>query len=351
MLIKDKKYLEQFQLGYFILLSVLFCVFVLALPRISIPLFLAYVQSLALTPLVDILISFGLRKTQAILIIFVILTCLIGIPLFNAIPSLIDESKQVQTWIPKIETIVQSEYTKLQTFVRKETGYYLSDAYIKEGLQLTTVWADNLVTKLPNYLATLFEWIFIIPFFTFFILRDSDVFKNNFLSYTPNSIFERFYFVTHVFNQQLGNYFFAKFVEALIVGLIIGSGLFLLGFKFAIIFGFIAGLTNIIPYVGPILGAIPALILAMTEFGVSSSEFGAVAALYIIANVIDIAFVFPFLVSKIVNLHPMLVATSVIVGSHYMGVTGMIISIPLVAALKLIITEVSNELYPNRFKG
>ncbi len=351
MLLKDKKYLDRIQLSYFVILLALFCIFVLALPRISIPLFLAYVQSLALTPVMNFLITLGLRKTQAILVIFSILTMLIGIPLFNAIPVLIDESKNIQTWAPKIETFVKTEYTKIQRIVNKETGYHLSDTYVNEAIQIATVAADRFVVKLPNYLATLFEWVFIIPFFTFFILRDSEIFKTKFLAFVPNSIFERLYFVTHVFNHQLGNYFFAKFIEALIVGVIIGSGLFFLDFKFAIILGFVAGVTNIVPYVGPILGALPALVLAMMDYGFNSSEFGAVAGLYVVANVIDVAFVFPFLVSKIVNLHPMLVAISVIVGSHYLGVTGMIISIPVVAALKLIVTEVSNELYPNRYRN
>lgn len=351
MLLRDKKHIEQIQLIYFVILLVLFCVFVLALPRISIPLFLAYVQSLALTPVLNFMISMGIKKTQGIIIIFVILTTIIGIPLFNAIPVAIEESKNIQTWAPKIETYVKSQYKIAQSYIRQKTGYFISDAYINEGIDLSKSWGDRFVVKVPNYLATLFEWIFLIPFFTFFILRDSEVFKNKFLAFTPNSIFERFYFVTHVFNHQLGNYFFAKFIEALIVGLIIGIGLFILDFKLAILFGFVAGITNIIPYVGPLLGALPAIVLAMTEYGINSSEFGAVAALYIIANVIDVAFVFPFLVSKIVNLHPMLVAISVIVGSHYMGVTGMIISIPVVAALKLIVTEVSNELYPNRYRN
>jgi putative permease len=69
-----------------------------------------------------------------------------------------------------------------------------------------------------------------------------------------------------------------------------------------------------------------------------------------VANVVDIFFVFPFLVSKIVNLHPMIVAVSVIVGSHYLGITGMVISIPVVAAIKLIITEIYNEIYTERSK-
>jgi putative permease len=172
--------------------------------------------------------------------------------------------------------------------------------------------------------------------------------KKLLLSFTPNSIFERFYYVSYAFNRQLGNYFFAKFVEAFIVGAIITTGLYVIGVKYAFLLGFLAGLTNIVPYLGPILGAVPALLFGTIEYGISSQTLGAIGLLFLIANIVDIFFVFPFLVSKIVNLHPMIVAISVIVGSHYMGITGMVISIPLVAAIKLIVTEIYNEIYTER---
>lgn len=152
----------------------------------------------------------------------------------------------------------------------------------------------------------------------------------------------------HVFNRQLGDYFFAKFVEAVIVGGIITAGLLIMNVSNAVILGFVAGLTNIVPYVGPVLGVIPAIILTIGEYGMTSPEMGAVLVLYTVANAVDVFFVFPFLVSKIVNLHPMIVAISVVVGSHYAGITGMVISIPVVAAIKLIITEIYNEIYTER---
>ncbi|MDO9181176.1 MAG: AI-2E family transporter, partial [Bacteriovorax sp.] len=219
---------------------------------------------------------------------------------------------------------------------------------IYQGLDELQKWSASVVVRIPNYLANLMEWIFIVPFFTFFIIRDSDSFKKTLLSFTPNVIFERFYYVIHVFNRQLGNYFFAKFVEAVIVGGIITLGLLIMDIKYAVILGFIAGVTNIVPYVGPFLGIVPAIVMGMMEYGMTSPTMGAVLILYAVANVVDIFFVFPFLVSKIVNLHPMIVAVSVIVGSHYMGITGMVISIPVVAAIKLIITEIYNEIYTER---
>lgn len=350
MIISNRKNINKIQLIFFISIIVLFCSLVLALPRISIPLSLAYILSLALTPIVSFLMALRMSKTMATVLIFLILAILIGWPLVKIIPILSTESQNFQNIIPKIEQYVIQQFYTLREFIKLKTGHEIGDAYVYQGLEELQNWSAGFVVRIPNYLANLMEWVFLVPFFTFFIIRDADSFKKTLLSFTPNMIFERFYYVIHVFNRQLGNYFFAKFVEAIIVGGIITAGLFLMDVKYAVILGFIAGLTNIVPYVGPFLGIIPALILGMLEYGMTSPTMGGIVALYSIANVVDIFFVFPFLVSKIVNLHPMIVAVSVIVGSHYMGITGMVISIPVVAAIKLIITEIYNEIYTERSK-
>ena len=350
MILSDRKDITKIQLIFFVLILILFSSLVLALPRISIPLSIAYILSLALTPIVSFLMALKMSKTMSIVLIFIFLSILIGWPLMKIIPMLSNEAQNFQNVIPQIEQYVIQKFHYVQEFVKLKTGHDLDDSFVYKGLAELQNFSTSFVVRIPNYLANLMEWIFLVPFFTFFIIRDSDTFKKTLLNFTPNMIFERTYYVTHVFNRQLGNYFFAKFVEAVIVGGIITTGLLILDIKFAVILGFIAGLTNIVPYVGPFLGIIPTLILGMLEYGMSSSTMGAILILYFVANVVDIFFVFPFLVSKIVNLHPMIVAVSVIVGSHYFGITGMVISIPVVAAIKLIITEIYNEIYTERSK-
>ena len=350
MIVSNRKNIVKIQLVFFTVMLLLFCTFVLTLPRISIPLSLAYILSLALNPIVNWLMRFRLSKTKSTMIVFLVLSVLIGMPLFKVIPILSMQTQDIQYSIPEIERYVIAQYGIVTDFIKLKTGHEMADGYIFQALSQIESWASEFVVKLPNYLATLFEWIFLVPFFTFFLIRDADTFKKMFLSFTPNTVFERFYYVMHVFNRQLGDYFFAKFVEAMIVGGIITIGLMILNVNNAVILGFVAGLTNIVPYVGPILGVIPAIFLTMLEYGLTSPTMGAVLMLYTVANVVDVVFVFPFLVSKIVNLHPMLVAISVIVGSHYAGITGMVVSIPVVAAIKLIITEIYNEIYTERSK-
>ena len=83
----------------------------------------------------------------------------------------------------------------------------------------------------------------------------------------PNPIFERVYFLSSQFNKKIGDYIFAKVVEATILGVIIGTGLAIMELRFSLLLGVIAGVTNIIPYVGTVVGIIPGVIVALVEFG------------------------------------------------------------------------------------
>jgi putative permease len=107
--------------------------------------------------------------------------------------------------------------------------------------------------------------------------------------------------------------------------------------------GFIAGVTNILPYIGPILGFVPPLIIALLSNDPQVSMLSMVLV-YVIANLLDMILVFPLLVSRVVNLNPIIVVVSVIVGGQLGGVVGMIVIIPFIAFLKLLFEEIYKDL-------
>ena len=103
-----------------------------------------------------------------------------------------------------------------------------------------------------------------------------------------------------------------------------------------------AGATNLIPYVGPLIGAVPGLLVAVINQN-SSGTLALVGAIYVIAQAVDMLFIIPLVVAKIVDLHPVTVVIVIIVGSQIMGVLGMIISVPVASIIKLTFTEFYNH--------
>lgn len=318
-----------------------------SVPRVSAPLLLAYVISLMIRPGVPILMKLGIPRTLAIITLLMGLIGISAWPITKAVPLISDEARNLQFYIPKVESYITDRYVVVKKELKEKAGYDLNDVYLYDFLENSNKYITNSILALPKWLASLLEWVFLVPLFTFFILKDGIVFRDILLNICPNTLFERFYSLTHEFGKKIGGYIFAKFVEASIIFFIITAGLWFLDIRFSFLLGLVAGVTNIIPYVGPVIGAVPALIYVLAEYG-AGGTFAAIAILYTVANAIDIAIVFPVLVSRIVDLHPLVVVVSVILGSQSMGVLGMVISIPLAAALKLIILEIYQSIYARR---
>jgi putative permease len=143
-------------------------------------------------------------------------------------------------------------------------------------------------------------------------------------------------------NQQLGGFIRARFLESALVGGIVWVGLIIINFPYALFLGIVAGITNIIPYIGPIIGAAPAIIIALAAEK-TPLYLAVVAAIYVLAQVLDMLLVIPLVVAKIVDLHPVMVVVVIIIGGQVMGILGMIISIPVASILKLTFTEFYNH--------
>ncbi len=315
------------------------------LPRVTIPLAMAYILHLILSPVMDWLERVGLKRSLSALLIVLLSLAILIYPLTMAVPKLTRDIDRIQRIVPDVERYAYDSYSKVRQAIQEKTGHDIGDRYAQQSSEKARIWLQQAVLKLPSFLGTMIEWIFVVPLFLFFFLRDSRALRDGLLRLVPNSIFEKYYNLTFQFNKKLGDYLFAKFVEASIVGFLITAGLMIADIRFATLFGGIAAVTNIIPYVGPVLGAIPALIFGAVEYGPSSPPFVALLIIYLVANAIDLAIVFPLLVSKLVDLHPAVVVISVILGSHFMGMTGMIISVPAAAVIKLILVEIYNDLF------
>ncbi|MFW5887272.1 MAG: AI-2E family transporter, partial [Bacteriovoracia bacterium] len=312
--------------------------------RVAIPLGISYILFLVFRPLLLKLYKLGLSKIWATFLLFITLGVFISVPLVKLVPTIIEESKNFQYYIPQVEKVLREKYSVVKLKIERRTGISISDRLINKVIEYGQLASKNILVATTNFLRSLLEWTLLVPLLLFFIVLDGHTFRHNFLKLVPNNLFERLYFLIYKFNKQLGDYIFAKAVEAAIIGVIITIGLLAMDFPFAWLLGLIAAVTNVVPYLGPFLGFIPALLVALIE-NQAQTGLGGVVLLYLIANIFDLALVFPILVSKIVNLHPVLVVISVILGSQYWGVIGMVISIPVAAICQLVFLEIYKELY------
>src|SRR5690606_32250266 len=154
--------------------------------------------------------------------------------------------------------MLQDKYFALKVKVFEEYGIRLDIDPVNYLVGKIEVQTAALLGQFPNILSVIFEWMLLVPLFLYFFFMKTHKFSRKFLDAIPNQIFEKSYVLFSQFNTKFGEYIIAKFIEATILGTLITLGLMIVGFPYPFVLGFIAGVTNILPYIGPILGVIPA---------------------------------------------------------------------------------------------
>ena len=300
--------------------------------NLFISLLLAFVISYLARPLIAPLERAGLSYNTALILIF-----LTGIGLLSFLgiwgfPLVSFQINHFQTEWPRYSEGLLSLIEGIELKAKSWLGLNIE---LKEKGKAKLFSLSQVILKdLPSGLLSFFSVLLLAPFLAFFMLKDSHKISKRFMLLVPNSLFEMVLDLQYRINRQLGQFIRARFLEALIVGLVTFLGLSFISFPFAALLGGFAALTNLIPYIGPIVGALPAVAIALVNHYETWDLFMLIGV-YLIAQLIDAFVLVPILVARIVNLHPVTVVLLIILGGQFMGVLGMIISIPVANALKV----------------
>jgi putative permease len=317
--------------------------FALLFPRLTLPFGFSYIVYLMSQPLTSLLTT-GSKKQRIFFFSLLILGVSFSLfPLFAAFYNIDTDFSKFSDQLPEIQKNLQDKYFVFKVYIFEKFGYRLNIDPVTFMVKKLEAGGALLLSQVPDYLSSFFEWLLLVPMFLYFFFFQSKKFGNSIVRAIPNSIFEKTYVLVSQFNTKFGEYIIAKFIEATILGTLVTAGLMMAGFPYPFVLGFVAGVTNILPYIGPILGFIPALVVALLTHDPKISML-AMSLTYIVANLIDMVLVFPLLVSKVVNLNPIIVVVSVIVGGQVGGVVGMIVIIPFIAFFKLLFEEIYKDL-------
>ncbi|EQA38537.1 PF01594 domain protein [Leptospira inadai serovar Lyme str. 10] len=202
---------------------------------------------------------------------------------------------------------------------------------------------------LVSIIPTLIGYLVITPLFAFlFLLNGNGVYKN-IVSLVPNRYFEMTIMIAANINEQITNYLRSLVIQSAIITVVAMIGFSVIGLRYFYIFALFVGIANSIPYLGPIIGAVPPLFMTLTQGstifyakgiteGMGMYELmGAILIVIVIAQAVDNFFVQPVIISDAVSLHPIVVVGAVTVGGTLLGIAGMLVAVPLAAILKVTI--------------
>jgi predicted PurR-regulated permease PerM len=199
---------------------------------------------------------------------------------------------------------------------------------------------QNTVSNVLGLFANVFYAVIVIPFSTFFFLKDGTEFRKAIFRPIPNTYFEITLSIIDKIEQRLGMYFKSVGVQSIIIGFTSWLLLTIIGLDNALAVAVVVGVANIIPYFGPAMGYLLSTIVAIFETGDFTLVLPAILAIGI-TQVLDNAVVQPFVFSKSTDLHPIVILFVVLIGAELGGIIGMLVAIPLATVFKILFREIS----------
>jgi predicted PurR-regulated permease PerM len=333
------------------------------LQPLLVPVAAAAIMAYLLDPVVEWLTKHGIARTRAVLLVFFIaLLALAGVG-FWVLPQLYRQSIQLATDIPKF---VDNASTKGTALAEKYQTRYADHPIVKKAIVEIETWAQNQLPGLPdriyNFATSSVEGFFgafgfalsliVVPIYLFFFLRDASSISRRWSDYLPlrNSEFknEVVSCLTEI-NRYLIAFFRGQILVTLIDGAILGLVLLWpIKLQFALLIGLLVAILQLVPYMGILICWIPAVLIAITQFGDWQHPVWVTIAFVVVSN-LDGFLIAPRIVGDAVGLHPMTIIVSVFLWALvFGGLLGALLAVPLTATLKVLLRRYVWERTLNR---
>ena len=312
--------------------------------------FIAIIFAYVMNPLVNILERKGIKRTWGILLIYLVIGLLFFFLSFSLIPSMVKEFgnlfEDLPTYFTQLSEFLNDLYNVYSERIENlPVGFKSIDDSIKNSLtslETTLIMAmQNVTDGVVNIFSKVFTLV-LIPVLTFYFLQDKDYFKEKITLMIPKKYRKDILKVAKEINEVLSKFIRGQIIIAIFVGVATTIGLWILKVKFALIIGLIAGIADVIPYFGPIIGVIPAVIFALLD---KPMKVVWVIIVFIIIQQFESDILSPKIVGNSVGLHPVIVMIALLIGGTYFGVLGMLLAVPVAAISKVISHFVVEKLY------
>lgn len=313
--------------------------FMLAMLPLGIGVVVAYI----LLPLVDAFDNLKTSRTISILISFVLGIIVIMVIMLWLIPILIDNIKDLTAVLPEM---FDTTFKNLVVFIEKnlpsawqeEVLKELDNGFFKIQNKLTEA-MYQLISSIPKTISFILD-VLLAWILSFYILRDKEQIVRGLKHFFPKSCREDMICFFRDIHRVVLRFIQGQVLIAIIISIVETLGLYLVGMPYAPLLGFVGGLSNIIPYFGPYIGAVPALAIALT---ISPWKAIWTAIVFLMVQQIDNIYLSPRIMEGKLGLHPVTTIMAVIIGGKLFGFLGLLFSVPLAAMLKILIKRISRS--------
>lgn len=341
------------KVSFYVFIGIVVCFGLYLVRGALFPLVLGIILTYILNPFVNFFEQFIPLKNskpklaRACSITIVTLTALLITAgcLLLVIPPMFKQSSELITNIPSLitdaRTTVESWNKEYASNIPEEVRVEI-DRLLENGGQILLGAFSGLVGRTAVaavHALTLVVGLVVLPLFVFYFLKDRETVRESFVEVFPTDTQIHVVYVLRILNRIIGAYVRAQFTLAAVVWVFISIGLMLLGVKYAVLLGAVAGIFELVPIVGAWLAVIPTIIVVLST---SPEKIVWVLLLYLGVQLFQGAFIVPRVQSFAMKLHPLMILVSIVVGSEIAGLWGVVLGPPIAASIKELLIYFNN---------
>ena len=313
-------------------------VVIFLLKGILLPFLLAGLLAYFLSPIILKLQALGFKRQVAVLILFSVFLVVFSATVYFIFPAVLRQGTSLKNKMPEYSQKIKNSFYNLERGVEDKLPFAQKAKFVDDVEQRINTFIYEQKSHLPSYLLrffSVFSLLVLIPMLTFFMLLVSGGLFDSMLRYLPTKYAERGLGLLYEIDEMLGRYIRGQLIEVLFVGILSTIGLLLLGINYALLIGSVAGIFNVIPYLGPIAGTIPAVVVGFMEYQ-NFAIVLKVILMFIVVQYLDNHIIQPIVIGQGVKLSPVVIIFSVMAGAQLFGFLGILFAVPFVGMIKVV---------------
>ncbi|MFQ5672463.1 MAG: AI-2E family transporter [Nitrospinales bacterium] len=312
--------------------------------RVLTPFFIAFALAYLLDPLVDRLENCKIPRTAGIILLmalFFLLVFLGGVLLAPVMQAQVEKlTENVPLYVHTVQQWIAPLIEKLSAIDPAKTREILNQGMQKFGelpfkiMTATTTFLWNSLSGLVNVIFMAVNLV-IIPVAMFYLLRDFDAIKDNLFTLIPPRFKEKTLDVLEEINRVLARFIRGQLMVATLMAGLYSAGLQLAGAPMSLFIGIVAGYANLVPYLGVLLGLIPASLLTYLHYQEGLPVL-MVVGVFAVVQALEGMVISPRLVGGQVGLHPVALMIALLIGAEFFGLLGILLAVPVAAVLNVL---------------
>lgn len=314
------------------ILIVLGLVFLYLIRDVLFILFVAVIIAAAIDGPVDWLAKHKVRRVLGTAIIYILIFSLLTMFIYLVLPSLATQLKVLAENLPEILNRLGTGVAVIQ----QRIGYNNIQKIIQQLSGQISGAAGSVVGTAVNIFGGIFSAAVILVISVYLVIQDKDI-KNFFAGVTSKKHQAYVASLTERIQAKLGAWLRGQLILMLIMGFLFYIGLVLLKVKFALTLALIGALFEIVPYIGPILAGIVAVVMSFAQSPLLALL---VLLFYIVVHQLEGNIIAPQVMKRVVGLNPLIVIISMIIGGKLAGILGVVVAVPIAAAISVFLSDV-----------